>query len=83
MLINPDMLKNLKKLKPPNKLIVDIVDAEHFIELRVYENQVMAMSINQQEEVMNFLHTMRKLVESYGYKCFPLGAKGDPPRGTS
>lgn len=82
MYISPEMLKQLRLLKPPNRLVVDIVDADQFIELRIYENQVMEMNANQQDAVMNFLHKMRSIVESYGYRCYPMGVKGDPPRGT-
>lgn len=82
MLINQDMLKEVRLIKPPHNLVMDIVDTEHFIELRVYENQVMAMNSDQQLFVMEYLHKVRNIIERYGYKCFPLGAKGDPPRRT-
>ena len=82
MLIEPQMLKDVRLIKPPYGLIMDIVDNEHFIELRVYENQVMAMNSTQQLIVMEYLHKVRKIIEGYGYKCYPLGAKGDPPRAT-
>jgi hypothetical protein len=42
----------------------------------------MSLSEAKQLEVMNYLHTVRLTIESFGAKCWFDGVAGDPPRGT-
>ena len=71
----------LKQMKPPYKgIVVDITENPSYVGLRVYENQVMALSSDKQYGVMMHLHEMRKVVQNFGYKCYFEGAKGDPPK---
>ena len=73
-------IKMLKDMKPPYPgIVVDITESPSYIGLRVYENQIMALSSDKQYGVMMHLHEMRKVVLSFGYKCFFEGSKGDPP----
>ena len=68
-------------MKPPYEgIVVDIVETKSYVGLRVYENQVMALSDERQYGIMLHLHEMRKVLLNFGYKCFFQGAKGDPPR---
>lgn len=72
-------------VKPPKDIVVDITsrdDYPGYIGIRLYENQIMALSDAKQLEVMNYLHTVRVAIESFGAKCFFDGVAGDPPRGT-
>lgn len=71
----------VRQIKGPyNGLVVDFVEFPDYIGLRVYENQIMSMSDSQQYSVMEYLHMLRNIIESFGVKCFFDGAKGDPPR---
>ena len=75
-------IKILKEMKPPYQgIVVDIVENKDYIGLRVYENQIMALSSEKQYGVMMHLHKMRKVLIDFGYeKVFFEGDKGDPPR---
>jgi len=79
--MSSDMRKAVHQIKVPYKgLIVDFVDMDKYIALRVYENQIMAMSDQQQLGTMEYLQLVRTTIESYGVTCHFEGAKGDPPR---
>jgi len=77
---DPLVYKILKDNKPPYNIIVDLVETPFYIALRVYENEVMALSSEKQLIVMEYLHKLRKIVETFGYKCHFQGVPGDPPR---
>jgi hypothetical protein len=80
-MINKTAIGILKQMKPPYEgIVVDIVETDSYVGLRVYENQVMSLSDERQYGVMLHLHEMRKVLLNFGYKCFFQGAKGDPPR---
>ena len=74
-------IKMLKEMKPPYPgIVIDITESPSYVGLRVYENQIMALSDEKQYGVMMHLQEMRKVIETFGYKCFFEGEKGDPPR---
>lgn len=74
-------LKMLKQMKAPYpNIVIDIVETDSYVALRVYENEIMALSNEKQYGIMMHLHEMRKVVEQFGYKCFFEGKPGDPPR---
>jgi hypothetical protein len=80
-MIDKTVLGILKQMKPPYEdIVIDIVETNSYVGLRVYENQVMSLSNERQYGVMLHLHEMRKVLLNFGYKCFFQGAKGDPPR---
>ena len=82
--LTPEMRKAVHQIKLPYRnLIVDFVDMDKYIALRVYENQIMAMSDMQRLSVMEYLQLVRTTIESYGVTCHFDGAKGDPPRSIS
>lgn len=67
-------------MQSPYKITVDLVDKKDYIGLRIYENEVMALSNEKQLTVIEYLHKMRQMIQAFGYKCFFEGEKGDPPR---
>ena len=80
-MIDKTVLGILKQMKPPYEdIVIDIVETNSYVGLRVYENQVMSLSNERQYGIMLHLHEMRKVLLNFGYKCFFQGAKGDPPR---
>lgn len=80
MYIDPILIKTLKEMKSPYKVIVDLVDKDTYLGLRIYENEVLALSSEKQLIVVEYLQKVRQMIESFGYKCFFEGQKGDPPR---
>lgn len=75
------MSEAVQRIKPPYKgMIVDIVEFDNYLAVRVYENQIMAMSEGQKVTVMEYLQLLRSTIESFGVTCHFDGAIGDPPR---
>ena len=76
-----EMHKAVQLLKPPYKgMIVDFVEYPDYLAVRVYENQIMAMSEGQKVSIMEYLQLLRTTIESFGVTCHFDGAAGDPPR---
>lgn len=75
-----DMRKAVREFKPPYGVTIDFVEFPDYIGIRTYENEVMAMSEAKQLTLMEYMHMIRKLIESYGVKCYFDGKAGDPPR---
>ena len=79
--VTKEMKLAASQVKPPYKgLVVDLVEFPNYIGLRIYENQIMSMNDSQQFSVMEYLHNLRRVIESFGVECYFDGAKGDPPR---
>lgn len=78
--IDPLLYKVLKENKPPYNVVIDIVEMSNHIALRVYENEIMALSDDKQSIVLEHLFKLKDIVHNFGYKCDFQGAKGDPPR---
>jgi hypothetical protein len=77
----PEILAALRTVKKPYaSLTVDFVEFPGYLAARTYENEVMSMSDGQQVSVLEYLHQLRAIVESFGVEFHFDGAKGDPPR---
>jgi hypothetical protein len=77
----PEILAALKSVKKPyGNFTVDFVEFPSYLAARTYENEVMAMSDGQQVSVLEYLHQLRGIAESFGVPFHFDGAKGDPPR---
>ena len=77
----PEILAALRTVKKPYaSLTVDFVEFPTYLAARTYENEVMSMSDGQQVSVLEYLHQLRAIVESFGVEFHFDGAKGDPPR---
>ena len=77
---NDERFKILKENKPPYNIVIDIVEMPKFLALRVYENEVMALSNEKQMIIMEHLYKLKGIVEQFGYVCDFQGVPGDPPR---
>lgn len=80
MNIDPLVYKILKDNKPPYNIIVDLVEMPNFLALRIYENEIMALSNEKQMIVLEYLFKLKDIVHKFGYKCDFQGVPGDPPR---
>lgn len=79
--VTKEMKLAASQVKPPYKgLVIDLVEFPNYIGLRIYESQIMSMNDSQQFSVMEYLHNLRRVIESFGVECYFDGAKGDPPR---
>jgi hypothetical protein len=75
------MSEAVQRIKPPYRgMIVDVVEFQDYLAVRVYENQIMSMSEGQKVGVMEYLQLLRTTIESFGVICHFDGAVGDPPR---
>ena len=76
-----EMGQALRRLKSPVPgLIVDIVTHPNYIELRIYENQILSYDDTRRKATMKHLLMMREIIESYGVRCELGGVEGDPPQ---
>jgi hypothetical protein len=69
----------LRQIKKPFPFSMDIVQHPSYVELRVYENQIMGMGDMNRLKVMEYLTAVQDIVSSYGIRCELGGAAGDPP----
>jgi hypothetical protein len=77
---DPLVFKIIKENKPPYNIVIDIVEMPKFLALRVYENEIMALSNEKQMIIMEHLFKLKGIVEQFGYVCDFQGVPGDPPR---
>jgi hypothetical protein len=77
----PEMKKAVRSVKPPYAgIAIDLVEFPDYLAIRIYENQIMALSDGQKVSVLEYLHKLRDILISFGAtKVFFDGAKGDPP----
>lgn len=70
--------KTLREIKPPYKnLDFAIVDLGKSLAIVLKEEQVMVLNGEQQVAVMEWVQSMRKIVESHGIKCDILGRRAN------
>lgn len=76
-----EMSQAVRAIKPPyTGIAVDFVETQNYISIRMYENQIMALSDGQKVSVMEYLHKLRNTIMMFGVeKVFFEGVKGDPP----
>jgi hypothetical protein len=76
-----EMMTAVRTVKPPYAgIAVDFVEFPDYIAIRIYENQIMALSDGQKVSVLEYLHQLRGILLSMGAtKVYFDGAKGDPP----
>ena len=73
---NIEMAKALRELTPPVKgFVLDMKAMPDFLALTVYEENIMEYSETQRADIMEYLLTAKKLIESYGVRCEIMGVK--------
>jgi hypothetical protein len=76
---NLEMAKQVRTIKKPFKqLVVDIMARPNYLALVVYEDQIMGLDDSKREQIMEYLKTVRELIQSFGVRCEMEGAKGKP-----
>ena len=69
-------LRNVKKPFP--ELKISVLEYPDFLQINVFENQIMGLDDNQRGAVFDYLIICRNVVQSYGVQCELGGLKGDP-----
>lgn len=78
-----------RKIKKPYRFTVDVVVHDqgmydgtyiYYVELRVYENEILAYNEIQRMEIMQYLLDCQNMIQSYNIRCELGGAPGDPPQ---
>lgn len=67
-------------MKPFPALTTTVLEFPDFLQVCVYENQIMELSDERRAEVMQYLLLVRDVIESFNVRCELGGLKGDPPR---
>jgi hypothetical protein len=65
--------------KPAPGLVTSVVEHPDFLEVVVWENQIMEMNDSMREAVFAYIMKCCDMIQSYGIKCYPGGRTGDPP----
>lgn len=69
-------LRNVQKPFP--QLKISVLEYPDFLQVNVFENQIMGLSDEQRGAVFDYLIICRDMVQSYGVKCELGGLTGDP-----
>jgi hypothetical protein len=80
-----DVAKAWRVLKKPFTFTVDIAEynvgkREYFVDIQVYEDEIMQYNEAQRAQIMEYLFTVRDVVYSYGIECGISGVTGSPTR---
>lgn len=79
MLYSTEISKIVRDVRKPFPFTVDIVEHPTYIELRVYENEILSKDNALRESAMAWLIGRRNAVRSLGIPCHVGGVAGDPP----
>lgn len=81
MIYTKEMQLAVRKIKKPYPALrVGFVDCGGYLGVRVWENQIMSMGIDERVSVLEYLNLVENTLKSFGIQVVQEGAKGDPPR---
>ena len=70
MLYSKEVQKAIRQIKSPYpKLKVSVVEYPGMLSLRIYESNITEFSPMEHITIMEYLHTMKAIIESFGIKC--------------
>lgn len=61
--------RDLRKIKPPIDVAIDVVGFEKGLALRVYAEEVMKYGAQDRIALMSYLYSLKDVVESYDIPC--------------
>ena len=77
MLYTNEVQKAVREIKSPYPTLkVSVVEYPGMLSLRVYESNITEFSPMQHITIMEYLHTLKRMIESFGIKCDLEGAEG-------
>jgi hypothetical protein len=69
-LYNSRIASDVRAIKPPYKdLKMDIVEYPGMLSVRVYEENINKFSPMEHISIMEYLHMIKNIIESYGIPC--------------
>ena len=72
-----EMAKAIRNIKPPVKgLVMNIKALPDFLQVTVYQDNIMEYNESERESVMQYLITVRDLIKSYDVPCHIGGEAG-------
>jgi hypothetical protein len=77
-----EMARKVRDIPKPDKakrLVTSVVEHPDYLELVVWENQIMEMDSDLRGHVFQYLLKCRDMIQSYGIRCELGGRVGDPP----
>ncbi|WMI33549.1 hypothetical protein SEA_PHREDRICK_179 [Streptomyces phage Phredrick] len=78
-LYTPEVQKVFKTIKPPYpNFIVDMVEYQDYLALRVYKDNIESFSDNQKVALAEYLYQLRDAIRSE-CKCHIEGVENEPP----
>ncbi|QZE11517.1 hypothetical protein SEA_JADA_177 [Streptomyces phage Jada] len=78
-LYTPEVQKVFKTIKPPYpNFIVDMVEYQDYLALRVYKDNIESFSDNQKVALAEYLYRLRDAIRSE-CKCHIEGVENEPP----
>jgi len=77
---NKDIARAIRQIPKPYGIRTDMVEHPDFLEIRIYENEIMTFEENQRVVIMDYLLKVRDVVQLSGVRCELMGVAGDPPR---
>ena len=80
MLYNITVKSAVKALDKPAGFVMDIVDKADVLTIRVYEDDILNLTLPQRIKAMEYLNSVEEVIKSYNIPCYIEGAKGAPPR---
>lgn len=72
--------KMIREVKKPKHFTMDVVEHPDYLELRVYENEIMAMPDNVQQDVVLYMVKIKSMLAAMGIRAELGGVAGDPPK---
>jgi hypothetical protein len=70
----------IRQVPKPFPVHTDVAEHPDFLEIRIYENQIMEYEEAQRVVIMDYLLKVRDVVQLHGVRCELMGVAGDPPR---
>lgn len=64
-----EMRKQVREIKKPMMLLMDIAMYPDFLALRLYEDNFLQFDGIEKEQVIEYVMKVKKLIESYGVRC--------------
>jgi hypothetical protein len=77
---SPAIKKAIRQVPKPYPIRTDVAEHPDFLEIVIYENQIMEFEESQRVVIMDYLLKVRDVVQLHGVRCELGGYAGDPPR---
>ena len=80
MKYNVVVKRQLRSVTKPPGFTMDVVDKGDHVTLRVYEDEIKNLTIQERIKAMEYLTTVEDILKANGITCYSEGASGGPRR---